>query len=422
MRGTLSLACSLVALAAGDLHHPAAARSDGTTDSFSEAPDTLPTDSKATLSRFPLESLRTISLPKTIAAPLSSHSPTQLAIAPILAPPEVSASHLLAIRSVPGELAPVNSQLGSAISLNSEPEYREPFLALKDVTIDFRNSFDNSGLVNRFIESTAQFWLPNSDKLRIKTGWNYFQQHNVDPINNIPLQIGWEHRLGEATLRVGGGIDIFDRLPAAPSFNIQVDLPIGVESDLEGGMVQGIALSGLVNYAPYKFNAKTLENQINVLHIKPNVYWQIDANTSFYGQYMVGFYNDGNFEQQSFSRLQRKLGSFYVAANLFTWNYKYDYEKRSGYFSPQDFLTYNGEVGWEGDVFDGLRCRLSATLGQQRLNGSFSLANTYNAGCTAEISQNIALELAYGFSNVRNRTNGNGYQSQSVIGQLRVNF
>ncbi len=137
----------------------------------------------------------------------------------------------------------------------------------------------------------------------------------------------------------------------------------------------------------------------------------------------LGNYNDGNSEVQSFSRLERKIGQFFVAANLFTWNYGDDFERKSGYFSPQDFLVYNAEAGWEGDVSKFLRCRLAANLGRQRLKGEFDNANTYQARCTVKLSPNIETDLGYNFSNVRNLDTGaSAYNGNSITGQLRVKF
>ncbi|MCG6133375.1 MAG: hypothetical protein MET45_01700 [Nostoc sp. LLA-1] len=126
---------------------------------------------------------------------------------------------------------------------------------------------------------------------------------------------------------------------------------------------------------------------------------------------------------QSFSRLERKLGQFSVSANLFTWNYAREVERQSGYFSPPDFLVYNAELGWEGDLFDALRCRFAITLGQQRLNGKFDNANSYQTLCTAKLAPNIEADLGYTFSNVRNRDIGeNAYNNNALTGQLRLKF
>ncbi|WP_143167776.1 hypothetical protein [Chroogloeocystis siderophila] len=136
-----------------------------------------------------------------------------------------------------------------------------------------------------------------------------------------------------------------------------------------------------------------------------------------------GSYNDGNSEWQSFSRLERQFGQFSVAANLFTWNYTNDFERTSGCFSLPDFLVYNAEVAWEGDVFNFLRCRLAANLGQQRLRGEMDNANSYQARCTAKISNDIEADLDYSFSNARNQdTGGSAYGGSSLTGQVRISF
>ncbi|MEW5855934.1 MAG: hypothetical protein AB1861_00895 [Cyanobacteriota bacterium] len=295
---------------------------------------------------------------------------------------------------------------------SSEPE--TPVAVIENLQVDFRNDTDNFGQRNQFIEPTAQFRLMNGNRIRLKTGFNSFEQKGVESITNIPIQVGWEGKINEVTVQTAVGVDLFDRLPTALNFNAKVDVPIG----------QNVTLSGVVEQGPYKFNAQTLENQITAWRFGPNLYWQIDRHTSLFSLLRFGSYNDGNFEQQSFSRLERKLGQFSVAANLFNWSYTRDREQESGYFSPSDFLVYNAELAWEGDVFDFLSCRLAATLGQQRLRGKFDNANTYQARCTAKLSPNVEADLGYAFSNVQNRDAGGGssYNNNSLTGQLRVKF
>jgi hypothetical protein len=327
-----------------------------------------------------------------------------------------SAQDLLPKEPTPSAISPIPSA-----QIPTAPITKTPIAVLESITTDFRNDADRNGLRNRIIESTAQFSLQNDDKLRIKTGLDSFRQQGVDTITNIPLQVGWDHKIGDATLKVGGGIDTFNRLPVASKLNVGVELPIHLKKDEEGKLVGGAIVSGLVDYGAYKFNARTLEHKIKVIHIKPSVYWQIDPDTSLYAQYQLGLYNDSNVEHQVVSRLERKIGKFFVAANLFAWNYKFDAEQRSGYFSPQDFLTYNGEVGWEGSVFKTLNCRVSANLGQQRLRSEYSNATNYQARCTVPISPNVEADLGYQLTNVRNRT-ASSYTGDSLNGQLRWKF
>ncbi|MBD2041061.1 hypothetical protein [Microcoleus sp. FACHB-672] len=303
----------------------------------------------------------------------------------------------------------------------TESEPANPFAVLENLQIDFRDDKDNYGQHNQIIEPTFQFGLQNGQKIRFRTGWNTFDQSYKDDITNIPLQIGWEGKIGTYNLRVAGGVDLFSRLPTALNFNAQVDKPIFTNLSPAGNLDSGLFLTGMVEQGPYKFNAQTLENLITAWRFGPNIYWQIDRYTSFFSLYRFGFYNDGNYEQQSFSRLERKIEQFFLAANLFTWSYENDPQK--GYFSPPDFLVYNGEVGWEGNIFKFLKCRLFANLGKQRLNGKIDDASTYQARCTTKISPNVEADFGYGYSNVRNAITGeSAYNNRSLTGQLRVKF
>lgn len=330
--------------------------------------------------------------------------------------------------------APENFNPGLRLPSSPQPSLQEPIsapespqspsgFALESLTTDFRNDQDNFERRNQFIEETAQFRLANGDRLRVKTGWNSFDDSEVESIANIPVQVSWERKSDRVTLEVGGGVDFFDRLPAAPNFHARAEVPIGLNIGTSGELQSGLILSGIVEHGPYKFNAQTLDNRITVWRGGPNVYWQIDPNTSLFSFLRLGLYNDGNQEWQSFSRLERKLGEFSIAANLFTWSYEEDLETESGYFSPSDFLVYNAELAWEGDVFDFLRCRLGTTLGQQRLRGDFDLANSYQARCTVKFSPQVEANLGYSLSNVRNQnTEESSYNNQTITGQLRIRF
>ncbi|NDJ25333.1 hypothetical protein GS682_27575 [Nostoc sp. B(2019)] len=307
------------------------------------------------------------------------------------------------------------------------PTYIEPIEAiavLESIQTDFRNHTDNFGQNNLFIEPTAQFRLSNGNKILFKTGFNSFEQRGIDSITNIPFQIGWEGKIGQATLQTAAGVDLFNRLPTAINLNAKVEAPIlPPKVSSSGRLLSGLILSANLDQAPYKSNARTLENQITAWRFGPNLYWQIDRDTSLFSSLRLGNYNDGNSEIQSFSRLERKFGQFSLAANLFTWSYDHDLERTSGYFSPPDFLVYNAEVAWEGDISDFLRCRLSANLGRQRLKGEFDNANTYQSRCTVKLSPNVEADLGYSFSNVRNQDTGtSAYDGNSLTGQLRIKF
>ncbi len=311
-------------------------------------------------------------------------------------------------------------------SPSAPPASTEPVTSavkLESLTTDFRRDTDKSGQDNLLIEQTAQFRLRNGNRFRLKTGFNSFDQKEIESVTNIPLRVEWEGKVDRVNLTVGGGVDLFDRLPTALNLNAKAEVPFALKVSPSGQLQSVVLVSVVVEQGPYKSNVQTLENQITAWRFGPNIYWQIDPNTSLYSSLRLGSYNDGNFEQQSFSRLERKFGQFSIAANLFNWNYTDDVQQTSGYFSPPDFLVYNGEVAFEGNVFQNLSCRLAATLGQQRLSGEWDNANSYQARCTAKLSPNVDADLGYAFSNTKNQnTGGSGSSRQSFTGQLRIRF
>ncbi|MEH2031571.1 MAG: hypothetical protein V7K67_18230 [Nostoc sp.] len=303
-------------------------------------------------------------------------------------------------------------------------EPRTPDAVLESIDTDYHYESDNFGQTNFFLEPTIQFRLSNGNKIFFRTGFNYFGQRGVESITNFPLQIGWQGKIGQVTLQTAAGVDMFNRLPTAINLNAKVEAPISPpQVSTSGQLLSAVVLSGNLEQGPYKSNVRTLENQITAWRFGPDLFWQIDRNTSLFSSLRLGNYNDGNSDVQSFSRLERKFGQFSLAANLFTWSFDRDLERTSGYFSPPDFLVYNGEVAWEGDIANFLRCRLAANLGRQRLKGEFDNANTYQTRCTVKLSPNIEADLGYSFSNVRNQeTGGSSYGSNSLTGQLRVKF
>ena len=284
-------------------------------------------------------------------------------------------------------------------------------MKLETVQTNFSNEQDNYGQRNQFIETTAQFRMNNGEKLLIKTGTNSFVLPGVENIINVPLQIGLDGKIGVVKIQPMIGVDVFNRLPPALNLHLNAEVPIAPTVTLSVG----------IDKEPYKSNAKVLENQISSWRYGPSLYWQIDPKTSLFSTYHRGNYSDGNTEEQSFSRLERKVGQFSISANLFTWGYAQDMQQKSGYFSPPDFLIYSGELAWEGDIAKFLRCHLAASLGEQRVQGKMSSGNTYQVRCTAKISPNIEADLGYAYSNEQNRSMGaSGYNSRAITGQLRV--
>jgi hypothetical protein len=287
-----------------------------------------------------------------------------------------------------------------------------PFWQIENLTVDFSDDFNNFDQNNRFIEPSISGVLPNGDRLGLTTGLNTFTQPDEDAVFNVPLQLFWTREMGDFTTTVGGGIDVFDQLPLALNLEANTTVPLG----------QQATLSFFVEHEPYKFNAMTLNQQITTWRYGPNLYWQIAPDTSFFSLVRWGRYNDGNREQQSFSRLEHQMGEFAIAANLFNWRYREDLEETSGYFSPPDFLVLNGELAWEGRVLDWLDCRIAASWGQQRLVGDWTPAFGYGTQCTFQVTDSTEIDLGYSFDNVIGQTGDSAYNNRSISGQLRMNF
>ncbi|WP_373540672.1 hypothetical protein [Chamaesiphon sp.] len=286
-----------------------------------------------------------------------------------------------------------------------------PVAVLEGLQPNIRNDWNNSGQVNRTIESTAIFRIDNGDRLLFTTGYNTYEQTDTKTATNIPVGINWETKINSLKISPGVGIDVLNG-STIPTFNLKVDYPL----------LTGLTVSADLQQGAYKFNAKTINNQISALRYGPSIFWQIDKDMSLFSSLKLGSYSDNNQEQQSFSRVERKFGEFSVAGNLFTWNYKNPTDK--GYFAPPDFLVYTGEVAWEGSVIrDLLSCRLSASLGGQNVNATSSDAGGYQTKCTAKLSPYIEADLGYSFSNVKSTVPViNNANSQSISGQIRVKF
>ena len=245
------------------------------------------------------------------------------------------------------------------------------------------------GQLNRIVEPTFNFSINDEFTVEVTTGLNFFSQSGLDSVLNAPLRFNWKDEIGGFKVTAGGGVDLFDRLPPQPTFNASAAIPV----------FSTVTLTPTVEYGAYKPNAKTIGNQINALRFGTNFYWQIDSHTSLASLFRLGVYNDGNFEQQVFSRFEHRIGNFSVALNLFSLIYKNDLSTQSGYFSPPDFLAYNGEISWQDSIFDFLNCRATASFGNQRLQGVWATAYTLQGFCAVQITPNISFNLGYSLNN-----------------------
>jgi hypothetical protein len=306
-----------------------------------------------------------------------------------------------------------------------EPETTErksspPILVLDSINPNFNLTKNASGQRNQFAEQTAVFKLDNGNLIKFKTGYNSFENKDIEIVNNIPIKLGWEGKLGKINLAFNGGIDLFNRLPPAPNLDLNISSTLRAKVNSQAELSSLLVVGTAIEYQPYKFNAKTLENQIQFFRLRPSIYWQITSDLSFFAFGQIGLFNDGNQEFQSFSRLEKKIGSFSVATNLFLWSFADNLESSSGYFSPPDFLVYNAELAWQGHITKFIKCRLAGSLGKQRLNGDIATARVYQASCTAQLFSNIEADLGYTNSNIS--TQGSSSTTENIAGQIRFNF
>ncbi|MHC5674771.1 hypothetical protein [Nostoc sp.] len=111
---------------------------------------------------------------------------------------------------------------------------------------------------------------------------------------------------------------MFNHLPTTINLNAKVEAAISPpQVSPSGRLLSVVVISGNFEQGPYKSNARTLDNQIIAWRFGPDLYWQIDRDTSLFSSLCLGSYNDGNSEVQSFSRLERKFGQFSLATNLY---------------------------------------------------------------------------------------------------------
>lgn len=296
-------------------------------------------------------------------------------------------------------------------------EARVPFVEWDDLEIDLSESLSNFGQGNRILTPILRGHLANGDTVTLSPGFNQFSLPNVDPVVHVPLTLGWEGNINDVDLRVGGGLDIYNRLPLDTHFTTKASVPVWTGATLSLSLDQG----------PYLFNAETLENGISTWRYGPDLFWQIDPKTSLFSLLRIGHFNDGNFEQQSFSRLERKFwNNGAIAANLFNWSFQQDLESASGYFSPPDFLVASLELSWEQEIIDNISCRIAGNVGQQRLNGSWAMGYGHQALCSFPGLLGLDLDLGYSFSNVGDGqtflSEDSAYNNFKLLGGIQTQF
>jgi hypothetical protein len=340
---------------------------------------------------------------------LPSHPPTQQTV-----PINLSPATLPAIDPVIDPVIDLQNQ--------SSPEHQNslPFIHWTDLEVGFDSDFDRSGETGQSrwsITPEVRGQLANGNTIGISADFSQFEQANIETVEHFPITFSWQGDLDPVELDISGGVDLFNRLPSDLHFSTKASIPIGSQAQL----------SMSVEQAPYAFNATTLENNISAWHYGPDLFWQISPKLSLFSEVRLGNYSDGNWEQQSFSRLERQVGEgASVALNLYNQSFQQNLEETSGYFSPRDFLVATAEMSWQEDLTEDLSCGLLGSIGQQRVAGEWALAYSAQALFRVDISPSIQLDLGYQFSNVsKNQSalaNDNAYASQQIMGGISIRF
>ncbi len=373
-------------------------------------------------------SLYALTLPSLQDTALQESAPILLAgpqdLNPSLSRPPVSLpsvpTHSPAIQDNVPNNEPSNPPLAAPPVSDLENQNQLPLIQWTDLEIGFDSESEGSGpdAQSRWsILPEVRGQLANGNAVGISAGFSRFDQANVETVEHSPITFSWQGNLDPIDLEISGGVDLFNRLPIDTHFSARTAIPIG----------QKARLSMSVEQAPYAFNATTLENNISAWHYGPDVFWQITPNTSLFSEVRLGNYSDGNWAQQSFSRLERQVGDgASVALNFFNQSFQQNLEASSGYFSPQDFLVATAEMSWQENLAESLSCGLLGSIGQQRLAGEWALAYSAQALCRVDITPSIQLDLGYQLSNVSKNQSAfvddNAYTHQQIMGGISIRF
>jgi len=295
-----------------------------------------------------------------------------------------------------------------------------PIGGVESWQIDANYLSDNFNLVIRGVEPSLTWRIAENQKLNFKAGFTTLSgQPFFQPVTIYPVRLGWEGTVGSAQVQAGLTGYTYDRL--------RPDL--GVDARLTVPLAPGLLVGASVERTPMKYAPSTLESPhlTNYTAFGPNLFWQITPTTRLTSLVSLLNVNDGNAGSLSFSKISQQLGAFSLGATLVTTSYARD--SAPNYFTPQDFLIYTGEVGWQGDLAPGWNLRLQFNLGEQRIRGEWSNAYYYEAQLTTQLAKNISAFINYSFGEFqqvtyfRELTGTNQlYGRSQVLTQLRFTY
>lgn len=306
--------------------------------------------------------------------------------------------------------------------LASQPEIPspQPEFSLDNIQIDSSYQSDNFNLKIFSLEPSITFKFSNGHKLSLKSGFiSLKDQPFFRDVTIYPVRLGWEGNLEQFALKAGITSYQYDRLPNAVGFDAGINFPI----------LPNLFFGATLERTPMKYAPSTLEipGTSTYTAYGSSLFWLIDPDTSLLGFINFININDGNAGSISLTKLKRNFGQFFLAANLVTTSYAKD--SAPAIFTPQDFLIYNGEIGWQGDLAEGINLRAQVNLGEQRLRGEWTNALYYEIQLTAKLSQAIDAFLNYNFGKFDQTTyfrqlagTSELYSRSLITGQIRIRF
>jgi thioredoxin-like negative regulator of GroEL len=265
-------------------------------------------------------------------------------------------------------------------------EVQHLFYKIRGVEIesDFsseRNSADES---KYNLSSTARFRLNDGNTTQfVRVGQEHFQQNGFQDVSLTPVEIGMAGHAGFAEWEGTLGVDSSPRLSTPITAYGSVSWPVTPEIDI------GL----LAEWDSYKFKAETLENGIRQFRLNPSFHWEIDPNTTLFGNYQHSWLSDNNQENKTFLQAERSFADFFISADLFHW--QFDRDTKNGYFAPNNLFYYGFWVGWDGRVTDSLDCRLALGMKFQTVDQAHTTATRYEASCDAEIDRYTDFSIKY---------------------------
>ncbi|MEM6253682.1 MAG: hypothetical protein AAF821_12250 [Cyanobacteria bacterium P01_D01_bin.156] len=91
---------------------------------------------------------------------------------------------------------------------DSEVSQSSQSIEWESLAIETTYDFNNFAQINQRFEPTLTGTLANGDQISITSGFNRFEQEDIEGISNIPLIIGWQRQLSAGrSIGISGSLD-----------------------------------------------------------------------------------------------------------------------------------------------------------------------------------------------------------------------